>query len=316
MFSFIKAIQNLMEKIRGNKRLFFTTLTALGLLGIFIMMYIIMTMTDRVSSEVYANMINDYKLEINNFLKIKEEDLKKIAYALGNNQSIIQIIENSPKQAVKTEDNLTNFFQQNGFRNMEIGIYSAKDTVRVVRNSIISAIQSKGEAFGIEVLDNGVFMVYLLPIVKNDVALGVVEVRENIHSLKDYFERLNKEYAFLLDKKMLVKLNIKAKSGKFRRLIKDLMIEQRFYDTRFVNSLVEMAPEDFDKMIKEGYIIDGVFYRTFKIVSDINGADIGYILVGELLDKEGGFVKIAKNMTNTITIVALGLVVSIILFMF
>jgi hypothetical protein len=115
---------------------------------------------------------------------------------------------------------------------------------------------------------------------------------------------------------MLVKLNIKAKSGKFRRLIKDLMIEQRFYDTRFVNSLVEMAPEDFDKMIKEGYIIDGVFYRTFKIVSDINGADIGYILVGELLDKEGGFVKIAKNMTNTITIVALGLVVSIILFMF
>jgi len=71
-----------------------------------------------------------------------------------------------------------------------------------------------------------------------------------------------------------------------------------------------------DSFINNNYFIDDTFYRTYKIINDINGAEIGMLLLGEQVDNEEGFVHLADNMTKTVTTVALGLVMSIMLFMF
>ena len=49
---------------------------------------------------------------------------------------------------------------------------------------------------------------------------------------------------------------------------------------------------------------------------DINGVTVGYIILGEKVQGSNGFVNIVDNMTKSVTMIALGLVISILLFMF
>ena len=69
-------------------------------------------------------------------------------------------------------------------------------------------------------------------------------------------------------------------------------------------------------MLSSGYYVDDQFYRTVQKVSDINGNVIGAIVLGQTVANSGAFVNIVDKMTKTVTTVALGLVISILLFMF
>ena len=70
MFSFIKAIQNLLSELKKKKGLWFTLLSILSISGIFLSMYLLTSMTSNIAQEVYANMSVTYK----NNLEYKFED--------------------------------------------------------------------------------------------------------------------------------------------------------------------------------------------------------------------------------------------------
>jgi len=166
------------------------------------------------------------------------------------------------------------------------------------------------------VMSDGVFNTYLHPLVKDDIVYGVIEIKESIHNYKKVFDSINDEYVFMLDKKMLSQLAIEAKNGKYRDMVDEYVVAQTFYDTKFTATIPEMGTKGLETMLRNNYVIDGVYYRTYKTINDINGAEIGIVVLGEYVDKEDGFVNLADNMTKTVTTVALGLVISIMLFMF
>jgi hypothetical protein len=317
MFSFIKYIQNIKDIFKQNKGLWFSTISVLSISGIVITMYIIMSMTSNVSEKVYKSMSKQYDLRINEIFDRKKNEFKKIAIVIANNQEFLKQIEFNNKQELDiSQEKLNDTFLKNGIKNYHINVYSVLDKETILRTSVVSVIKSKNSVYGIEVVNDGVFNIYMEPLIKDDNVYGVLEIRESIHNYKSIFEAIDDEYVFLLDKNMLNKISIENKNGKYRDMIGNYTLAQEFYDTKFSATLIEIEKEKFKKLQNEGYLIDGIYYRSYKNVIDINGASVGIILSGELIDREDGFVNLADNMTKTITTVALGLVISIMLFMF
>ncbi|MGB5868392.1 MAG: hypothetical protein WBG69_11025 [Arcobacteraceae bacterium] len=317
MFSFIKYLQGLKEKFQRNKGLWFTTITVVSIIGIILTMYLITTMTSNVSEKVYQSMAKEYRLKVTNLLDIKKDEYKKVAIAVLENKLLLEQIEQSKDAEIAAfEKEMNERLIKQSITNYKVAIYTLGGNAAVLRPSIISVIKSKNTIYGIEVMADGVFNTYLQPLIKDDLVYGVIEVKESIHNFKKYFDGIDDEYVFLLDKKMLSQIAIESKNGQYRDMINDYTVAQLFYDTKFTATIPDIKKEEFQSMIHNSYLIDGVYYRTYRIINDINGAEIGIVLLGEYVDKEDGFVNLADNMTKTVTTVALGLVISIMLFMF
>lgn len=317
MFSFVKFLQGFFERLRKNKGLWFTIITLVALTGIIFSIFVITTMTSGVSQEVYKSMSNDYKLKASILSNLQQDQFKKVIMSYTDNpQTMGFIANNNIAEIKKIESRINSLFQKKGINNYFIKLYSAGDKKTIIRNSVNSVLNSKNVVSGFEVMSDGVYSVYLYPLIKNDKIFGVMEVKESIHNYKVNFESLGDEYVFLLDRKMLAQIGIRAKNQKYTDVIKNFIMERIIYDTKFAGTIVNMDNKSVEELLDKGYIIDGLYYRTYKTITDINGVDIGIIVMGELIDEEGGFVNLADNMTKTVTTVALGLVISIILFMF
>ncbi len=317
MFTFIKRLQELLAQLKKNKGLWFTTLSVVSISGIFICMYIITTMTDRVSKEVYQSMSKSYEQILNVKIENKKTEFEKILVAIRQNGALLNAIENNNNIAMTAvKDFLNEEFVKSGFMDLSIDIINVTNKDRVFRNAVNTVINSKRQLFGIEVLNEGVFVVYLLPLERDGSVYGVLEVKESIHSLRSDFVKQGSEYVFLLDKKMLPFISLEAKTGKYKEVNQEYTLENVRYDTKFAASMPTMDEKLYMQLLKDKYTIDQGYFKIVKKITDINGADVGLIIVGESTEVSGGFVNIADNMTNTVTTVALGLVISIILFLF
>ena len=105
MFSFIKAIQNLLSELKKRKGLWFTILSVLSIFGISLSMYLLTTMTAKIAEEVYANMSINYKSNLEYKFEDKQKEFRKIVLGLKandyfrNNLNNKQVID-SMKQTI------------------------------------------------------------------------------------------------------------------------------------------------------------------------------------------------------------------------
>lgn len=316
MFSFIKAIQNLLSELKKKKGLWFTLLTLLAISGIVLSMYLLTSMTKSVGKEVYLNMSTVYKSSLEHNLEDKQTSFRKLVLGLKINDVFKNNLNNKTLiDPLITEYN--NSLIEAGFSSTSLVFYSTVNQTNQYRNSINTTINRKSALFGIEVLPTGPTMVYLEPILDGENVLGVIEVKENILALKKDIER-NRQgiFLFLLQERMLAEININAKNGNYRTVVEDLKVEEQRYDGQFFSDILTEGKESFSKLKTDGYVVNEEYFKTSKQVVDINGVIIGYIILGEKVEGSGAFVNIVDNMTKTVTTVALGLVISILLFMF
>ncbi|PNV82668.1 MAG: hypothetical protein C0627_09050 [Sulfurimonas sp.] len=314
MFTFIKRLQELLAQLKKNKGLWFTTLFVVSIIGIFVSMYIIMTMTDRVSEKVYQSMFDSYELKLNAKVENKQEEFKKIATVIQQDELLLSALEvNNTIVTDKLKKSLNEEFLKNGFAGLSVDFVSAANKDKPLRNTLNTVLSSKRTLFGVEVLDNGVFFVYLVPLQKNESVYGVLEIKESVHTFKTQLAREGSQYLFLLDKKMLSSLSLEEKADKYKEVNENYVLKQVEYNTKFASTINEV---DFEKIKQLKYALYSNYFRVVKKITDINGVDIGLMVTGENIDASGGFVNIAGDMTNTVTTVALGLVISIILFLF
>jgi hypothetical protein len=314
MFTFIKRLQELLAHLKKHKGLWFTTLFVVSIIGIFISMYVIMTMTDRVSEKVYQSMFDSYELKLNTKIETKQEEFKKIAAVIAQDELLLGAIETNNIAVIeKFKKSLNEEFIKSGFTSLSVDFASVANKDKPLRNTLNTIISSKRTLFGAEVLESGAFFVYLIPLQKNDVVYGVLEIKESVHAFKTELTKEGSQYLFLLDRKMLPILSLEEKTGKYKEINENYTLKQDEYSTKFASTIGEV---DFEAMKQLKYALDGNYFRVVKKITDINGVDIGLMISGESIDASGGFVNIAGDMTNTVTAVALGLVISIILFLF
>ncbi|MEA3289365.1 MAG: hypothetical protein U9Q04_04200 [Campylobacterota bacterium] len=317
MFSFIQYLHGLLEKLKKNKGLWFTTITVVSIIGILFCLYIITSMTSNVSEKVYNSMSDEYIARVDNHLGSKEFEYKTIVLALSQDKELLGFFEKGNDEGLTVfAKTLNESILKNSINNFKVLFHNPAKKDKILRSSINSVVNTKNSVYGIDTTADGIFNVYLKPLVKDEKVYGVIEIRESIHNYRKYFENLDDQYVFLLDKKMLPKLSVATKQGRYRDMNENYVVAQTFYDTKFSATIPEIEKEKFSELISQNYLIDGIYYRTYKTVTDINGVDIGIMVLGEIVDKENGFVNIADNMTKTVTMVSLGLVISIMLFMF
>ena len=316
MFSFIKAIQNLLSELKKKKGLWFTILTLLSISGISLSMYLLTSMTSNISQEVYANMSVTYKNNLDYKFEDKQKELRSIILGLKVNDTFKNNLEN--KQVIDAViDTYNKTLVSAGLDSISLTYYSTVNQTNQYRNIINSVINRKISIFGIEVLSDGPNVVYIEPIISGESVVGVVEIKESLISIKKDFER-NKQsiFVFLMQEKMMANLSIDAKNGRYRPVVDDLRVEEQKYDGSFFANVIEDGLDGFKELKDKGYIVNKEYFKTYKEILDVNGVTIGYALIGEQVQGNGGFVNIVDKMTKSVTMIALGLVISILLFMF
>lgn len=317
MFSFFKFLQKFFKDLKSNKGLWFTTLAVMSVTGIFLCLYILTNMTESVSKEVYENISKNYNKNYKNRVLKKEESLQKIILSLKSNEELITNIENNNLVTVGEEIALFNdTFKKTGFTKTQLSFYPVINQINQYRNSVNTVINSKNRIFGLEVLLDGIFYVYIEPVIKDDRLIGILELKEEVHSFKSEYLKDDLIYTFLLEERMLNKLSIQTRGDNYREVIEPVYVEESKYDGQFTAKIIEAGKDEYNLMLERGYSVDDTYFRSAQKVSDINGNIIGVVLIGETVEGSGAFVNIVDNMTKTVTTVALGLVISILLFMF
>lgn len=316
MFSFIKALQNFFSNLKKKKGLWFTTLTVLSIIGISVSMYLLSNMTTSIAKEVYINMSSTYINNLEDKIEDKKNEYRRIILGLQTNDTF----KNNLNNKLIIDSILENYnknLSEMGFGQITLSFYSITNQINQYKNIVNTVISRKTSSFGFEVLGDGPNIVYLFPIIIDSSVVGVVEIKENIISLKNDIERSKQTiFLFLLQEKMMNNLSDDLKNRRYRLIVDGLRVEEQKYDSSLVSNVAEGGQEEIKELKNNGYLVNDVYFKTYKEVVDVNGVTIGYIIMAEKVHGSNGFVNIVDNMTKSVTLVSLGLVISILLFMF
>lgn len=316
MFSFIKALQNFFSNLKKKKGLWFTTLTILSIIGISVSMYLLSNMTTSIAKEVYINMSSTYINNLEDKIEDKKNEYRRIILGLQTNDTFKDNLNN--KLVIDSIlENYNKNLSEMGFGQITLSFYSITNQINQYKNIVNTVISRKTSSFGFEVLGDGPNIVYLFPIIIDSSVVGVVEIKENIISLKNDIERSKQTiFLFLLQEKMMNNLSDDLKNRRYRLIVDGLRVEEQKYDSSLVSNVAEGGQEEIKELKNNGYLVNDVYFKTYKEVVDVNGVTIGYIIMAEKVQGSNGFVNIVDNMTKSVTLVSLGLVISILLFMF
>lgn len=316
MFGFIKMINNLLNKLKKNKRLWFTSIFILSCAGIVLALAMLITTTDKISKEVYVSQTKEFVNTYKDLEKLQEIKLKDISIMASCDEVATKaILDNDIEKITKLEEEINAKLNQKKQNTLNIKFYSTKNNTEKFRNSLVSAVQNKNNIFGVEVLSDGVFYVYLYPIIKDEVVIGVIEAKESIYFVKDSFERQNKEFIFLLDKKMLSFLSLKNRDGIYNEIGKNYLINNKINNNKTISHLVSLDANYLKSLSQEEYITDKDYFLNGTLIRDINGVDVGVVILGESIENKDGFTNMAQKMADQIVLITLGLIVSLLLFL-
>ena len=319
MFSLIKWLQQFSSNLKKNKGFWFTTLTVLSASGIFISMYLINTMTSRVATKTYFEERRVDLAQLNNFMSNHYNQLLTIGSVISIDTNIIKFFKTANKNGIEKSfdktiesinDHITTSELKARYYFKDPKFDSNKSENRQFAQMVI---ETDTPLSGVVVNKDGVRLIGIIPIDENNITIGAIEVSKSIHTLKDDFINMGKEFAFIIDKHQLVFLDLLHKTGMYQDIDDLYKIAFHNYDSNFY---VNVQNFDLKEMIREKYRNDSKYFTTYEEITDLNGRIIGLALVGEDAKNANSFVKITENMINSVTTVALGLVISLIMFMF
>ncbi len=317
MFSFVKMLGSINSYIKSKKWLFFTVLTFGSAAGILISMTAINFMTKDVAVQTYMEEHRLDKRLLEGFLISRYDSLLSIAGIMSIHPDIATHIN---QKSDKTLNELLNVVSKsiNETTNkspINIKYYAKSYESSISENTELAnlVMDSKQNVTGVVINKDGVRLIGITAIVVDKKVIGAIEVSESIHSLKDYFERLGKDFVFILNKNQLVFLDMEHKTDVYNDIDDTFKVAFHEYDSKFYVNLQKL---NIEELVIKKYINNKNFYTTNDATIDLNGREIGLYVIGESTSNANSFVQITKNMINSVTTVALGLVISLILFMF
>ena len=318
MFSFINFIQSIIQKIKKNKGLWFTTLTVLSVLGVFISISLINIMTTDVSHKTYMQVHRVNTTQLDDILDTKYDSLLAIGGVLALHPDIIANIKTKSDKSINSLLNKTalSINERVNLAPILIRYYATAYESTLAENKKYADLvtSTNTSVTGLVVNSGGIRIIAITPINddKNN-TIGAIEISQNVSSIRDNFENQGKDIAFIFDKSQLVFMDLATKQGKTQDISDKYKIFFHNYNPAFFSNLREI---DLEKIQVEKYKVDIKYYTTYEEAVNINGKVIGMFLIGESTAQANSFVNITKNLISSVTTVALGLVISLILFMF
>lgn len=317
MFSFIKFIQAILNRIKRNKGVWFTVLTTTSVFGVIVSISLMNIMTKDVANKTYMQVHRDDTNQLQNILENKYDSLLSIAGVVAIHPDIIENIKTKSDKSVNdlllSAESTIN--KRIHIEPVAIRYYAADYEASESQNQKYAALamETKTSVTGLVINSNGLRLIAITPIEDLNKTIGAVEISQDVLVIKNSFEKIGKEFAFLLDKSQLVFIDLGTKQGNLQDIGEKYKLFFHKYEPQFYTTLRDI---DLELLQSEKYALSQQYYTTLDEAVDIDGKMVGLFIIGESSESANSFVNITQNLISSVTTVALGLVISLILFMF
>jgi hypothetical protein len=306
MFSFVQWFGKYFDKIKKNKGLWFTFLTVISLFGIFVSLYFVNFLVSDVAKKTYENQKISYQREIKNQIELQKASVLAIASTIVQNNEVKFIFESNSSDKTKKINSVAKDITQNIMQNSGVKYYSVN-------------FEQEDKDKKVEII-NGLYVDKLhahfrsqLSIIEDNTTRLQVVVKESLKILFESFKREKKEFVFMLNDSSINKIDPFIKKGYYQKIHDRFFVEKNLFNQGFVDRL---KTAKIDQLIEDGYLKDSHYFYVSQKAYDNDGDEIGLIVTAEEITDENSFVNLVKNLVNSVTSVALGLIVSMVLFLF
>jgi len=317
MFSFINFIQAILKNLKQNKGLWFSILTVSSVIGVLISISLINMMTKDVAHKTYMQVHRVDTTQLANLLDNEYDTLLAIGGIISIHPDVIANIKTKSDKSIndilKTAQETIN--EKVNIKPIAIHYYAKDFQSSNSENKQYAdvVIDTQTSITGIVINLSGPRIVTITPIQDANNTIGAIEVSQDISVLRDAFEKMGKEFAFIINKSQLVFIDLEHKQGMMQDIDENYKIFFHKYNAQFFTNLQKI---DIPTLEVNKYIDGNAFFTTYDEAIDINGKQIGLFVLGESAEETDSFVHITQSLISSITTVALGLVISLILFMF
>jgi hypothetical protein len=306
MFSFIKWFEANWQKIKSNKGLWFGFLTTISLIGIFVSLYFVNFLVNDVAKKTYENQKKHYLLESKVTMEYFKKGTLALSTAISKDTSLVLLFKsddiNKSKKLSKIAKNYTNILNST---------LNSKDID--VKFTYLDKMVDKKIKNGLVVDDRGIAMLASVPMAESNNISIYTDVRKDISALKEYYDKKSKEFVLLLNRGAYSQVDSKIATKNYKNILDSYYADTATFSGEFIQ---DISKANLKRLLKDGYIKDLNYFFVAKKAYGYDGQEIGLIIIGEKINEENSFVNLIKNLVNSVTIVALGLIVSMILFLF
>ncbi len=290
-----------MENAKKKKGLWFTLLSTFSLAGIFISLYFVNFLVSDVAQKTYENQKNHYLLTFKNKLITQKEYTEAIAITLSKNKDMADgFFQEDPEVLKEVLSKLNQTIDK---------INSAQQADRLkasfVRHENLS---------GIVIGKNGAVIESVVGMLDKNGTIISVSVKENMEYLVTEYKKEHKEFAFLLNESSIHKIDKEVRKKLYTSYHDKLYVKYDKFNKAFLEQLKTLQLED--KVEENGYFKDNRYFYVYQKVYNYDGEYVGLGVVAEEVKDDNSFVNLVKNLVNSVTMVALGLIVSMLLFLF
>lgn len=320
MFGMILKFQALMEKLKQNKRLWFTTLTVVSLLGVMGTLSYLNSTTAKAAKNLYEATNTNYFQDLDFKLTHSLEKIAILGTALSSNQNFMAVMNNPGNTAAVNEqlkkyaaeassvgknEIIIELYDQTGVK-AGSSLENFTPTQEVSDSKALRMAIAKNEFTStIEYQEGNVYLATYFPF-----GNGVLETKQAIDFLVDEYAQGDKIFQVLLDKDFLDMKKLQNYS--FKKIGKSQISVQEKVDEDFLTHIAEM---DFEKLIEEKYHLSDESFIMARPIMDVDNKRMGIILISENILKEDSLPNMTRSISTGITTAALGLVVSLLVLM-
>jgi len=196
MFSFIKWFGSLIDRIKRNKGMWFTTLTTLSLIGIFASLYFVNFLVSDVAKKTYENQKNHYVLEFKNRLKEQTNFVESLASVIAKDETIAQLIFSGDENSTKKLDNKIKSIEQ------KLNDIWSKNNIKIS----LTHSQKAQKSIGFNVNKDGAVIEAVIPMADNKGDIINVQLQKKIDSLVKVYKNEGRDFVFLLSQNSINKI--------------------------------------------------------------------------------------------------------------
>lgn len=317
MFSFVNFIQSILRRLQKNKGLWFTLLTVASVMGVLISISLINMMTTQVSHKTHMEVHRVDVTLLENIMETKYDSLLSIGGVIALNPDVIANIKSKSDKSTNDLLSITSktINERVNIDPITAHYYSTEFESSLGENVKYAKLvmDTTTSISGLVVNSNGVRLIAITPVVDGNVTIGAIEISQDVSTIKNQLEKLGKEFAFIINKSQLVFMDLGTKQGNMQDIDEKYKIFFHHYNPQFYTNIQKV---DLEKLQLEKYYVNPAYYITYDEAVNINGKPVGLFVIGESSAEANSFVNITKNLISSVTTVALGLVISLILFMF
>ncbi|WP_295020629.1 hypothetical protein [Sulfurimonas sp.] len=317
MFSMILKFQAFLEKMKKNKGLWFSVLTITALLGVVGTLTYLNTMTNRAAKNLYEATNTNYFQNLDSRLTASLEKITILGTVLLDNQTFIAAM-NSGVGASGQLAKIASEVNSIGKNRIEITLYnkngvtlgsSTKDTNSSAElynsKAFNQAVTTNQFVSTIDYQNGVVFLKALFPLQN-----GILETKQPIDFLVEEYDASDKIFQVLMDKDFIDMKNVQKFA--YKKIGKSEISVQEKVDEDFLEQIQDL---DFDKLIKDKYILTDENFILARPILDVENKKVGVILISENILKRNGLPNMTKSISTGITTAAMGLVVALLVLM-